>query len=134
MSIYCPLSEALGIDPAGRSVLDIPEPDWDCESDRHALSVFSSQIQKELVKDGTHHFLDKSFQSKNGKKGYEKAIESGNHHCLQPSFLEIASNRIAKGTHNFQNSELQRNNVMKGIQNGTHSSCKTFTCLSLIHI
>jgi|LakMenE18May11ns_1017448.scaffolds.fasta_scaffold9856124_2 hypothetical protein len=127
MSIYCPLAEALGI-PTNISILDIPEPDWECVEQANLKSIQSSHVQKKLIEEGRHRFLDRDLQSKNGKIGYEKAIESGKHHSLQPSFRKIASDRIKKGTHNFLDSENQRNNTMKGIQNGTHSSCRIHTC------
>ena len=127
MSIYCPFAEALGIETS-KSILDIPEPEWSSEEAKKAASEMSKRIQTKRLKDKTHHFLDKSFQSKNGKKGYIKSIETGNHHSLQNSFRLIASKRIENGTHNFLDSEAQRRNVMKGIDNGTHSSCKEHVC------
>lgn len=127
MSIYCPFAEALGIETT-KSILDIPEPEWENEDAKAAHSAMSKRVQMERLKDGTHHFLDSQFQSENGKKGYARSIETGRHHSLQPSFRQIASNRIENGTHNFLDSENQRKNVMKGIENGTHSSCKTHTC------
>jgi hypothetical protein len=127
MSIYCPFAEALGIE-ATVSILDIPEPEWNEKDAKMALSFINRKKQLERLNDGTHHFLNKEFQSNSGKKGFAKAIETGKHHSLQPKFREISSRRIVNGTHPFQNSECQKHNVMKGIQNGTHSSCKTHTC------
>ena len=127
MSIYCPFCEALGIE-ATVSILDIPETDWQDNQSKDARSKMSRAIQLERLKDGTHHFLDKHFQSENGKKGYARSIKNGRHHSLQSSFREIASKRIKDGTHNFLDGASQKRNVMRGIENGTHSSCKEHTC------
>ena len=117
MTIYDPLSEALGILPPETPI------DYDdyskCIPMPYIPRVFSEEVrqaiseaQKERVKNGIHNFLDSAFQK------------------------QYALERVKKGTHNFLGGQLQR----ERIKNGTHNlldgekNRQTQLELSLIHI
>lgn len=93
------------------------------------LSTLARQYQLSRVANGTHHFLDKKFQSKQGKKGFAKNVENGTARFLDPGWQkELALKRVADGTCAFCDSETQRELARRALENGTHSSQKVHTC------
>lgn len=65
---------------------------------RNRINPFLGEIQNKRVREGTHNFLNKEFQSKNAKK----RVTDGTHHLLS-GIIQKESNkkRLENGTHNF---------------------------------
>jgi len=103
MSIYCPLSEALGIMPGEKSILDFQD-----DTEYNVCNKMASEIttlwNQERVKDGTHPFLNSDLQRELAKRSNEKQMKKGTHKFLNPSFQsQVQKERFLKGTHHFQN-------------------------------
>lgn len=76
-----------------------------------------SKAVREKVVNGTHHFLDSEFQSKNARKNNLKRVEEGTHPFLGGEISrKTQKKRIEDGTHHFLGSETN----LKRIEDGTH--------------
>jgi hypothetical protein len=80
-----------------------------------------------LVKNGTHNFLGGEFQRKKvedgthhllGPDANKKRIENGTHHFLGEN--NPSRKKVEAGTHHFLNSEFQKIRANERVKNGTH--------------
>lgn len=76
-----------------------------------------SEIQRQLVKDGTHHLLGGDLH----RKIQRQRVKDGTHNFLDSEFQrKTAQKRVIDGTHPFLKSDWQRENQHKRVKNGTH--------------
>lgn len=77
------------------------------------LSVLSSNAQKKLVENGTHHFVTNN--------PTYRMLEDGTHHLLGGDIQRVTNaKRVADGTHNFCDSETATERNLKRVAEGTH--------------
>lgn len=106
---------------------------WACWSigkrmnlDPKIISELSSNLQKERVRNGTHHLLDR----KKAKETFELRMKRGDHPFSKENNPSIK--RIKNGTHQFLDSAKQRELSIKSnadrINNGTHNFKLKWIC------
>jgi len=108
---------------------------------REEHSIQASEIQKEKVKNGTHHFLNSEMQSNISKK----RVENGTHNWLggeeqrkrlsdpkeREKISEQNRKRVAEGTHNWiGDGTYQRELQNKRLENNTHHFQKGAPCVN----
>lgn len=96
------------------------------------ISDLSRHLANERLENGTHHFLDKNWQSNATKKAIQngthnflggelqrKRIKNNNHPFVGEN--NISKKRVNDGTHHFLGGKIQTETNKKRVLNGTHN-------------
>lgn len=108
------------------------------------LSELATKENVKRIENGTHHFCDSKWQSKQAKKRVDdgshnllggdiqrlyqrKRVSEGTHHCLGP---DMNNKRVKNGTHPFLGGAIGKKANEKQIEDGTHPflNQKRVTC------